>query len=260
MYLCCSDYLIPPYISGDAQIMSVNNVLEKLEELQEANQQLELCRKDRKELTKDVKNAEERLEQKQQELEDLKKKQTEARRRADDCEAKIEKAEGEIERLEVEMNTTKNQSRYDAMAESIRSHEADIQKWEDEELEALNRLDELSEQREGVKEDIQRLENELEETRNRVEDERQRYDEKIEELKQRRKDIRSEVDDEALDAYDRLARGSDEQALAQVKNRLCMGCFTTITKQQENELLRGNELVFCQSCGKILKLTESEVG
>ena len=240
--------------------MSVNNVLEKLEELQEANRQLKLCRKDRKELTKDVRNAEERLENKRQELEELKEEQTEVRRKADNCETKINKAENEIQRLKVEMNTTKNQSRYDAMAKSIRSHEADVQKWEDEELEALNRLDELSGKRERVKEDLQRLENELEETKERVEDERQSYDEKIDELKQRRKEIRSELEDEALDAYDRLARGSDEQALAQVKNRLCMGCFTTITKQQENELLRGNELVFCQSCGKILKLTESEVG
>ena len=240
--------------------MSVNNVLDMLEDLQGTNRQLELARKDQKALTKDVRNAEQRLEQKRQELEELKQEQTRVRRRASDCEAKIEKAEDEIERLEVEMNSTKNQSRYDAMAKSIRSHEADIQKWEDEELEALNRIDELSEEREQIEEDVERLEEELEETKERVEDERQSYDEKIEDLKERRREIRSELDDEALEAYDRLARGSDEQALAQVKNRLCMGCFTTITKQQENELLRGNELVFCQSCGKILKLTESEVG
>ena len=59
-----------------------------------------------------------------------------------------------------------------------------------------------------------------------------------------------------LEVYRRVARERGDTALVMVRNRICQGCFTTVTKQTENELLRDEEVVHCHSCGRILMLTE----
>ena len=44
--------------------------------------------------------------------------------------------------------------------------------------------------------------------------------------------------------------------MAPVEDGACHGCYVGVTAQMVNELMNGNTLVFCKTCGRILYLAE----
>lgn len=67
--------------------------------------------------------------------------------------------------------------------------------------------------------------------------------------------LRSEIDATTLRQYDRLRATRGGQALAEVRQRTCQGCRVSLTAAYEQRLRHGEQLVTCQSCGRILYLT-----
>ena len=67
--------------------------------------------------------------------------------------------------------------------------------------------------------------------------------------------LRAEIDAATLRLYDRLRSTRGGQAVAEVKQRTCQGCRVTLTAAYEQRLRHGEQLVTCQSCGRILYLS-----
>lgn len=67
--------------------------------------------------------------------------------------------------------------------------------------------------------------------------------------------LRGEIDATTLRLYDRLRTTRGGLAVAEVKQRTCLGCRVSLTAAYEQRLRHGDSLVTCQSCGRILYLT-----
>ncbi len=67
------------------------------------------------------------------------------------------------------------------------------------------------------------------------------------------------ISEPVLRAYERM-RGSRlrSNAVVPVINGVCHGCFMVVTKSVVMQLKRGNELVLCEHCGRILFLSDTE--
>ena len=237
-------------------IMAVRVKLEKLLLLQRLNEQIATCQKDREALSLDVRRAEQQLHDLEEDLNVLKARLLAAQKAADAHELKISEAEQESKRLETQLNTTRHQREYDAIMAAIASRKADVEKWEDEELALLDAVDDA---RKGMREDHERIEKQrsaLQELTEQVEQQQRKYDQELAELGRKQKALRGTVDGDVLSAYERIAGSRGGQGLAEVRGRVCQGCFTTITKQKENELMRDEEVLYCTSCGRLLMLAE----
>jgi len=70
-----------------------------------------------------------------------------------------------------------------------------------------------------------------------------------------RDQLRGEIDAANLRLYDRLRTTRGGVAVAEVKQRTCLGCRVSLTAAYEQRLRHGDALVTCQSCGRILYLT-----
>jgi uncharacterized protein len=64
--------------------------------------------------------------------------------------------------------------------------------------------------------------------------------------------VRAQVDAPTLRTYDRLRDTRGGQALAEVRQRICQGCRVSLTASSEQRLRRGEGIITCQSCGRIL--------
>jgi predicted nucleic acid-binding Zn-ribbon protein len=234
----------------------MRETLERLRTLQEVNRELAQVRRDRDRLSIDVENQERILKQKKKKIDEVHQKRLNMTKAADAAQLKIEEAEAEIERFQTQLNVVRQQKEYDALQHSILSHQADIQKWEDEALSALSAVDELSAQEEQLEQEVQQAGEELERIEQEVAEETEQCNRRIEELTREREQIRDSVEPNVLSQYDRLAASHPRDALAEVKGRICQGCYTQITKQTENLLMRGNKLVHCHSCGRLLMLAD----
>ena len=230
--------------------------LEQLQELQEINQKIEQLERDAERLNIDVRNAERTLADKRRRYEETRNQRLEARKEADRLQLELEEAEEENARLRVQLNSITNKREYDAIKKTIASHEADIERWEDKALDLLGKIDELQQEEERLEQEVTEAERHLQEVEEEVSQEKEELADRIEMLKHKRETLRREIDDDALAAYDRLTNTRRSDPLAEVKERVCQGCYTQITKQTENRLMHGSELVYCHSCGRLLMLAD----
>ena len=70
-------------------------------------------------------------------------------------------------------------------------------------------------------------------------------------LKEKRDTIRSTVNDSALAHYDRVMR-QRKSALAEARDQKCMACFVMLRPQTWQEIRTNEQIITCNSCGRIL--------
>jgi predicted nucleic acid-binding Zn-ribbon protein len=78
----------------------------------------------------------------------------------------------------------------------------------------------------------------------------------IEKIQNDQKKYIDALDENSLKHYNRLSNIKGGKAVVAVIGNVCGGCSMNITTQTLNSLMGGKELVFCQSCSRILYLEE----
>jgi predicted nucleic acid-binding Zn-ribbon protein len=244
--------LKPP---AEQNMETIRYTLEQIQALQHTTEQVARLRHDREMLDVDVRNQRRLLEDTKRRAAQAHERRLELTRQADAAQISIQQAEQEIERLNTQLNMARHQKEYDAFQKSVLSHRADIQRWEDQCLTALQTVDELAAEEKRLAEEVAQAESRLAQVEADVVGQREALSEQIADLDARAEHVRSKIAPGVLTAYDRIA--GRKQPLATVKNRVCQGCFTQITKQSENLLMRGQEIVYCSSCGRMLVLEDA---
>jgi len=78
------------------------------------------------------------------------------------------------------------------------------------------------------------------------------------EIKERRDAIAKTADSDVLKIYSRLLNNKKDRVVVPLENRACSGCHITLTAQHENLVRKGERLIFCEHCSRILYWQESE--
>lgn len=76
------------------------------------------------------------------------------------------------------------------------------------------------------------------------------------ELEAFKEDISKNLDSKVKDIYYDTLKKSSGVAIVPITNGVCNGCFLTIPPQVQIEIKRGNELIFCPRCHRIVYLEE----
>lgn len=71
-------------------------------------------------------------------------------------------------------------------------------------------------------------------------------------LKSQRQSLTSKADPDILKIYEKLINNKRDRVVVAVSNRCCSGCHIALTAQQENLVRKGERLVFCEHCSRIL--------
>lgn len=77
-------------------------------------------------------------------------------------------------------------------------------------------------------------------------------------LKSKRDLLTKNADIEVLKIYEKLLKNKKDKVLVPMENRTCSGCHIALTAQHENSVRKGERLVFCEHCSRILFWQESE--
>lgn len=127
-----------------------------------------------------------------------------------------------------------------------------------EEIERLDKLtaakeEKLKELQEKLKteEDIKEIKVVVEESIAEINNERN-------EVYAKRSELLSQFDNKILTFYEKIKRWAKDTAVVPVKKQACYGCFMKINDKTYAEVLRGEEIVNCLHCGRILYKGEEE--
>ena len=146
----------------------------------------------------------------------------------------------------------KTNQEYAAVLKEIEGLKARSSKLEDEILELLDQI----ETAQGMVQDeavlFQEREKAFEEKRSIREDELRRLQGEMGRIEEQRRRQVSRVEPGLLQIYQRLLRSRGGVAVAQVKDGSCLGCYVSLTPQTYNELRKGEILLSCANCQRIL--------
>jgi uncharacterized protein len=77
-------------------------------------------------------------------------------------------------------------------------------------------------------------------------------------LKTERDVYAKEADTQALKIYEKLLYNKKDRVVVPIENRTCSGCHISLTAQHENLVRKGERMIFCEHCSRILYWPESE--
>ena len=224
--------------------------IERLLELQIADQEIRLLHDEIAALPKRVAVIEQKLAGTKTQLEKARAaaKADEANRKK--FEAAILDLQGKISKYRDQSLDVKTNEQYRALLSEIQFAEQEIRINEDRILEVMvnaeGREKQVKAAEAELKAETAEIEEEKEDARRVTAEDR----EKLGGWNVKRDSLRREISEDVLRRYDRVLkfRGS---GLAEVRDQKCMGCQVMLRPQIYNEV-RGDQLIYCDSCQRIL--------
>lgn len=230
-------------------------VLKRLQSLSNKISELEASQERRKQ---DVQKKKKQLENEKILAEKKHEAKIAVQKEIDRKELSLKASEEEITKFNVQLNSIKSNKEYSILVSEIDSKKADMSVLEDEILVTMSKLEASNQEYEKAKEVLRDHEESLKELIKNVEVEAKDVDNEIEKIKSEQKKYIDLLDEHSLKHYNRLSNIKGGKAVVPVIGNVCSGCSMNIRAQTLNALMSGKDLVFCQSCSRILYLDDKQ--
>ncbi len=230
----------------------MNEQLERLLRLQEAD--LEILSLERKitDIPQEIQILEEDLQQSRGALDSAEKRLEENRESRRLQEGQVEDLRQKLSKYKTQLMEVKSNKEYQAMLHEIENVEKVISEHEDGILEMMMEADELKDELESARSQAQQREEEAGQQRKEKEAFASQADQKIAQLLQRKEDLSQSIASEVLIQYQRIADAHSGVALAEARDQSCQACHVRLRPQVFAEVRTNSEIHRCDSCKRIL--------
>jgi predicted nucleic acid-binding Zn-ribbon protein len=174
----------------------------------------------------------------------------EARRR--DLEAELADELGRIKERQSKMMQVQTNREYQSLLKEIEDGKKNNKEREDEIVQLMEVADAdtkiMNEQADNTEEEKKSLESETKEAQKFADDIEKKKTGIVKKRKTKAKKINSSV----LRKYDMLRERRNGKAIVAVTKGVCQGCFMSIPPQHFNNILKGDKMLNCPTCQRIL--------
>jgi len=227
--------------------------LEKLIELQITDTNI-------RRLKKAIETADERRAAIEQEFErhafsirEIQGRRDKAQEERGKLEAEIELQKGYLERNNRNLKHAQNQKEYETAMRDTDIVQKQINTLETQLVEKMTELEAVEAELAERAEEINSLESNRETAFAAFDKEIAKYRKEFDVETKKREDVFVTLPDRLAAVYNRMAqRSRDGIAVAEVVNGACSACFMALRPQRHSEVRKGNEIITCESCTRIL--------
>lgn len=231
----------------------MNAALEQLIALQKAETKIRTLQAEIQAIPKRRADIEKEFEQRAFEVREMEKKRDDARQERARLEKEIAETQSKAERAERNLKIAKNETQYTAAireADAARKH---ISQLETQILEKMELIEQTEATLKEHQPEIERLRNEMEANLKAFEEQTKNQTEELEQTKAHREEIYNSMPKNLSTTFNRIAtRIRDGIAVAEVRNAACSACFMALRPQMFAEIRRGDEIITCENCNRIL--------
>lgn len=171
-----------------------------------------------------------------------------------DKEAELEQIEAQIKKHQQELNQVKTNEAFKALLAEIEKAKVGKSKLEDDILAIMEVQDQKSKDRKKEEQEFKLKEAQWNTSTQQLEEEKKKVEEQSAAAETERETFVQEIPPEALEHYRRIRAGKRGAAIVQIKNDACGGCNLRLPPHVVNEVMKGQELIYCESCQRILTL------
>ncbi|HEX9654508.1 MAG TPA: C4-type zinc ribbon domain-containing protein [bacterium] len=236
-----------------------NNLL-VLIELQKVDNELQTLEELKGDLPQKVRELKEELSLLTQNSESQKRDLEETKRLRFHWDGELKVLQDKLNKYRDQLYAVKSNREYDAITVEIEGIEKKIDETETKALELIEKEDGLSEaiknsdsQIAGLNDNLVTKEHELQQKISKTEDEYKVWQTK-------RGELLGQIKRPILATYERIRKVKGRNTVAELNKYACGGCYSAIPPQKAMEIRTMDQLILCESCGRILiYLNENEV-
>lgn len=204
-----------------------------------------------KKLAEDLNAIERKFQEKQDRLDLLKKDD----RKIDQ---EIQEVDEKVERSNIKLSLIKSNKEYKAALKEIDDLKHVKSQTEDKAIQIMEEIEELGKICSENKEKEAEIREEFERDKGEIERELEALDEELKILDEKRDTFTHAIDQDLLRKYIFLKDHKGGQALSPVVGGVCQVCHMNIPPQTFNELIRGDSLMTCTNCSRIIYWADDE--
>jgi len=168
-------------------------------------------------------------------------------------EGEVDLARTRLARLKDQLMAVKTNKEYTAMLHEIRMAEEQIRTEEDKILDLMEKIESGENELKTLEQEMRLQGAEIQKQIRQMSASAPALEGELAKLREEKAAVESGIiDKELLERYRRIAAARKGIALAEAKNELCDVCHVRIRPQMYADLLRTDEIFFCDSCSRIL--------
>jgi predicted nucleic acid-binding Zn-ribbon protein len=237
----------------EEQIMSVEEKLRALYELQTVDTKIDELRILAGELPQEVKDMSD-------EVEGLKTRLTNIENTIKECETgisehrvRIENANAAISRYKEQQNNVRNNREYDNLSKEIEYQELDIEASQRKIRNFTTELENYQSEKSKTITDIEDRTVDLNQKRSELDAILSETKEQTEKLMLRAAELEKHIEDRLVTAFHRIRKNAHNGlAVVKVERDSCGGCHSKIPAQRQLDIRLRKKIIVCELCGRIL--------
>jgi predicted nucleic acid-binding Zn-ribbon protein len=174
------------------------------------------------------------------------------------AEQAMEDMETRLKKSQMKLSGIKSNKEYRAALKEIADLEKEKALVEDRVLDIMEQTEALHAKHKEDQEKMEEHQRLFEKDRSEILRELQMLEKELENLEKERTEFNAAVDEELLKKYDFLRDRKGGVAVSPVIKCVCQACHMGIPPQQFNELIRGDAMMSCPNCQRIIYWGEDE--
>jgi predicted nucleic acid-binding Zn-ribbon protein len=228
-----------------------------LRELHRIHRQLTDLRERAERGPKQIRARETNLTRLSEDLARLQAEAKSARVKSDQKQLLLKSSEDKIENLKAKLNACSTNREYQALKDQIAADQMAGSVLADEILESLEKLDEFQKMVGEAQKNIVAAKEELAKVQETVRQQAQGLDTDIKRLEGELREAESGLPADFRQAYDRVVKSKQDDAMAEVQGDVCGGCYQQLTPNMLSELSMSH-VAFCRNCGRLIYVPEDK--
>jgi predicted nucleic acid-binding Zn-ribbon protein len=233
--------------------------LQKLIALQNLDTTIRKLEKDQEAIPERRAEIEREFDQRAFEIRALETRRDEAKHTRARLENEVVEQRGRVERAERNLMSSKKQDEYTAAIREADSARKLISALETQILEQMETLEQSEAALNERAAEIATLNSDREARLKAFDEETGTIGQRLEVARKEREEVFANLPKAMSGLYSRIrARIRDGVAVAEARNRSCSACFMSLRPQVMSEIRRGEEILTCDNCGRILFYVPSD--
>jgi uncharacterized protein len=233
--------------------------LQQLIALQNLDTTIRKLEQDQKAIPERRAEIEREFDQRAFEIRALETRRDEAKHTRARLENEVVEQRGRAERAERNLMSSKKQDEYTAAIREADAARKQISALETQILEQLEQLEQAEAKLTERADEIVSLNSDRDTKLKAFDDETGTIDQRLTSARKEREELFASLPKSTSTLYSRIkARIRDGVAVAEARNRSCSACFMSLRPQVMAEIRRGEDIITCDNCGRILYYVPSE--
>jgi uncharacterized protein len=167
-------------------------------------------------------------------------------------EGDIQLHQQKISKLRDQMSAVKTNEQYQAFQHEIAYIEAEIRKSEDRILDFMEQSEPLEKNVKAAEVRLKAEQKEVEAEKTRARERTKVDEQELAQLRGERKTVADQMEPKFYTEYERVRKKSKNTPIADATDGRCSACHIALRPQFFQDLRRQDQVMFCESCGRIL--------